>query len=124
MEDLLPEQVRFFSENGYLRLASGFEAAAMEAVASEILAQLEEVERRRATDAAYQELTQFRRWTLGLHLRSTMIRDFVLSDIFKAIGRSLIGKEVDICCPTGLPRSIAATSRPPASMHRKRCRWT
>jgi phytanoyl-CoA hydroxylase len=98
-------QVESFRDTGYLLLPSGFDRGTMDRIAADILAQLEEVERRRAADTSRPDPARFRRWVLGLHRHSPRIRDFVLSDAFKAIGSSLIGNEVDMYFTSTITKS-------------------
>ncbi|MDB5047199.1 MAG: Phytanoyl-CoA dioxygenase [Fibrobacteres bacterium] len=96
MESLTPDQIRSYGENGYLIVPSGLSAEDLEILKADTLELLAEEEERKASDPKYQAMTKYRRFTVGLHIRSLKIRAYVASGIFKAIGRAFIGNEVDL----------------------------
>jgi hypothetical protein len=89
-------QIEAYARDGFLVLDSGLSESQIERIREEILSSLAETESRRAADPAYLEVSRYRRFMVGLHLRNEAIRSYVQSPLFRAIGKAFIGNEVDL----------------------------
>lgn len=98
-------QIEAYARNGFLVLDSGLNDTQIETIRSEIMASLAETEARRAGDPVYQEISRFRRFMVGLHLRNAAIRSYVQSPIFRAIGKAFIGNRVDLSGTSTITKS-------------------
>jgi hypothetical protein len=68
---LSAKQVEDYGDNGFLVLDSGLTDFQIEEIKSEILSSLVEIELRKADDPAYQDISRYRRFTVGLHTNNT-----------------------------------------------------
>lgn len=94
-----------YESNGYLVLDSGLTDFQIEEIRSEILSSLAEIESRKAEDPAYQEISRYRRFMVGLHLNNKAIRSYVQSPLFQEIGKAFVGNQVDLSGTSTITKS-------------------
>jgi phytanoyl-CoA hydroxylase len=106
MTTLSERQIASYRKDGFLILPSVLAEGQIEAIKMEILSHLAEVEARRAQDPGYQDISRYRRFAVGLHLKNPGIRAYVQSPIFRAIGLAFVGSDVDLCATSTITKSI------------------
>jgi phytanoyl-CoA hydroxylase len=98
-------QVEEYEKNGFLVLDSGLADFQIEEIKLEILESLAEIESSKADDPDYQDISRFRRFMVGLHLKNKKIRSYVQSPIFQQIGKAFIGNQVDLSGTSTITKS-------------------
>lgn len=98
-------QIEDYETNGFLVLDSELTDFQIEAIKAEILSSLTEIESRKADDPAYQDISKYRRFTVGLHLNNKAIRSYVQSPIFQKIGKAFVGNQVDLSGTSTITKS-------------------
>lgn len=99
------EEIEGYESNGFLVLDSGLTDSQIDEIESEILASLAEIESRKADDPAYQDISRYRRFTVGLHMNNKAIRSYVQSPIFQQIGKAFVGNQVDLSGTSTITKS-------------------
>lgn len=99
------KQIMDYESNGFLVLESELTDFQIEEIKSEILSSLAEIELRKADDPAYQDISKYRRFTVGLHLNNETIRSYVQSPVFQKIGKAFIGNQVDLSGTSTITKS-------------------
>jgi phytanoyl-CoA hydroxylase len=99
------KQIEEYESNGFLILDSELTNVQIEEIKLEILSSLAEIELRKADDPAYQEISRYRRFTVGLHMNNNAIRSYVQSPIFQKIGKAFIGNQVDLAGTSTITKS-------------------
>lgn len=105
MNGLTPEQIASYHASGYLVLPSALTRIQVAELKVEILEFLDEIESERASDEAYRNISKYRRFAVGLHLRKARVREYVTSALFQEIGVALIGPEVDLFATSTITKS-------------------
>jgi ectoine hydroxylase-related dioxygenase (phytanoyl-CoA dioxygenase family) len=98
-------QIEAYENQGFLVLDSELSDCQIEEIKSEILDSLAEIESRKADDPAYQEISRYRRFMVGLHVNNQAIRRYVQSPVFQRIGKALIGNQVDLSGTSTITKS-------------------
>ncbi len=99
------KQIEEYESQGFLVLDSGLADIQIDEIRSEVLVSLADTELRRADDPAYQEISRYRRFMVGLHLGNEAIRRYVQSSLFQQIGKAFIGDQVDLSGTSTITKS-------------------
>jgi ectoine hydroxylase-related dioxygenase (phytanoyl-CoA dioxygenase family) len=99
------KQIEDYENNGFLVLDSELNDIQIEEIKSEILSSLAEIELRKADDQLYQDISRYRRFMVGLHMKNNAIRNYVRSPIFQQIGKSFIGNQVELSATSTITKS-------------------
>lgn len=94
-----------YSEEGFLHLPSVLDGSALAAIhegISEILRQEKEA---KAGQPHFEKANRYRRFTLGLHYRNPAVGAYIRHPVFAALGRALLGDDVDLYFSSTLTKS-------------------